>query len=208
MAVRVARFSHVQPSRSPTLVPAPCHRCGRRRYLAGARGCDGAVRHTVRAAQHDAHRPRCRSGPNAGREEEIVPRAYRRQPVLYRTWPRVSSGCFRLVNEQVIDLYQRVPVGTKMVSSKVTDLVPPLFRPFLRSLERRPAGLRGAPRSAPIRDLGAIPGTCPDTRITPQGWSSDPIPRISAVSWTSACHIRNTPPKTIARRRAERFFIV
>jgi lipoprotein-anchoring transpeptidase ErfK/SrfK len=27
----------------------------------------------------------------------------------------VSSGCFRLVNEQVIDLYQRVPVGTKVI---------------------------------------------------------------------------------------------
>ena len=27
----------------------------------------------------------------------------------------VSSGCFRLVNEQVIDLYERVPVGTKVI---------------------------------------------------------------------------------------------
>ena len=27
----------------------------------------------------------------------------------------VSSGCFRLVNPDVIDLYQRVPVGTKIV---------------------------------------------------------------------------------------------
>jgi lipoprotein-anchoring transpeptidase ErfK/SrfK len=27
----------------------------------------------------------------------------------------VSSGCFRLVNEDVIDLYSRVPVGTKVV---------------------------------------------------------------------------------------------
>ncbi len=27
----------------------------------------------------------------------------------------VSSGCFRLVNEDVVDLYQRVPVGTKIV---------------------------------------------------------------------------------------------
>ena len=27
----------------------------------------------------------------------------------------VSSGCFRLVNEQIIDLYERVPVGTKVV---------------------------------------------------------------------------------------------
>lgn len=27
----------------------------------------------------------------------------------------VSSGCFRLVNRDVIDLYQRVPVGTKVV---------------------------------------------------------------------------------------------
>jgi lipoprotein-anchoring transpeptidase ErfK/SrfK len=27
----------------------------------------------------------------------------------------VSSGCFRLVNDDVIDLYERVPVGTKIV---------------------------------------------------------------------------------------------
>jgi lipoprotein-anchoring transpeptidase ErfK/SrfK len=27
----------------------------------------------------------------------------------------VSSGCFRLVNEQITDLYQRVPVGTKVI---------------------------------------------------------------------------------------------
>ena len=27
----------------------------------------------------------------------------------------VSSGCFRLVNPDVIDLYERVPVGTKVI---------------------------------------------------------------------------------------------
>jgi lipoprotein-anchoring transpeptidase ErfK/SrfK len=27
----------------------------------------------------------------------------------------VSSGCFRMVNEDVIDLYSRVPVGTKVM---------------------------------------------------------------------------------------------
>jgi lipoprotein-anchoring transpeptidase ErfK/SrfK len=27
----------------------------------------------------------------------------------------VSSGCFRLVNEDIIDLYERVPVGTKVI---------------------------------------------------------------------------------------------
>jgi lipoprotein-anchoring transpeptidase ErfK/SrfK len=27
----------------------------------------------------------------------------------------VSSGCFRLVNEDVMDLYERVPVGTKVI---------------------------------------------------------------------------------------------
>jgi lipoprotein-anchoring transpeptidase ErfK/SrfK len=27
----------------------------------------------------------------------------------------VSSGCFRMTNEDVIDLYNRVPVGTKVV---------------------------------------------------------------------------------------------
>jgi lipoprotein-anchoring transpeptidase ErfK/SrfK len=27
----------------------------------------------------------------------------------------VSSGCFRLVNDDIVDLYARVPVGTKVV---------------------------------------------------------------------------------------------
>jgi lipoprotein-anchoring transpeptidase ErfK/SrfK len=27
----------------------------------------------------------------------------------------VSSGCFRLVNPDIIDLYERVPVGTRVV---------------------------------------------------------------------------------------------
>jgi lipoprotein-anchoring transpeptidase ErfK/SrfK len=27
----------------------------------------------------------------------------------------VSSGCFRLVNSEVADLYERVPVGTKVI---------------------------------------------------------------------------------------------
>ena len=33
----------------------------------------------------------------------------------------VSSGCFRLVNGDVIDLYGRVPVGTKIVVKQAAD---------------------------------------------------------------------------------------
>jgi lipoprotein-anchoring transpeptidase ErfK/SrfK len=34
----------------------------------------------------------------------------------------VSSGCFRLVNRDVIDLYERVPVGTKVVVRQAAQL--------------------------------------------------------------------------------------
>ena len=34
----------------------------------------------------------------------------------------VSSGCFRLVNADVIDLYERVPVGTKVVVRQAVEL--------------------------------------------------------------------------------------
>jgi len=34
----------------------------------------------------------------------------------------VSSGCFRLVNDDVIDLYERVPVGTKVVVRQTPTL--------------------------------------------------------------------------------------
>jgi lipoprotein-anchoring transpeptidase ErfK/SrfK len=34
----------------------------------------------------------------------------------------ISSGCFRLVNEDVIDLYNRVPVGTKVIVKQAVAL--------------------------------------------------------------------------------------
>jgi lipoprotein-anchoring transpeptidase ErfK/SrfK len=34
----------------------------------------------------------------------------------------VSSGCFRLVNNDVIDLYNRVPVGTRVVVRQAPEL--------------------------------------------------------------------------------------
>jgi lipoprotein-anchoring transpeptidase ErfK/SrfK len=34
----------------------------------------------------------------------------------------VSSGCFRLVNDDVIDLYDRVPVGTKVIIRQAVAL--------------------------------------------------------------------------------------
>jgi lipoprotein-anchoring transpeptidase ErfK/SrfK len=34
---------------------------------------------------------------------------------------RVSSGCIRMINEDVIDLYERVPVGAKVVVLPMTE---------------------------------------------------------------------------------------
>ena len=34
----------------------------------------------------------------------------------------VSSGCFRLVNDDIIDLYERVPVGTRIVVKQAPSL--------------------------------------------------------------------------------------
>jgi len=34
----------------------------------------------------------------------------------------VSSGCFRLVNDDIIDLYERVPIGTKVVVRHAPEL--------------------------------------------------------------------------------------
>jgi lipoprotein-anchoring transpeptidase ErfK/SrfK len=34
----------------------------------------------------------------------------------------VSSGCFRLVNGDVIDLYGRIPVGTKVIVRQKPEL--------------------------------------------------------------------------------------
>jgi lipoprotein-anchoring transpeptidase ErfK/SrfK len=34
----------------------------------------------------------------------------------------VSSGCFRLVNDDVTDLYERVPLGTRVVVKHAPSL--------------------------------------------------------------------------------------
>jgi lipoprotein-anchoring transpeptidase ErfK/SrfK len=34
----------------------------------------------------------------------------------------VSSGCFRLINPDVIDLYDRIPVGTKVIVRQQPEL--------------------------------------------------------------------------------------
>jgi lipoprotein-anchoring transpeptidase ErfK/SrfK len=34
----------------------------------------------------------------------------------------VSSGCFRLVNPDVIDLYDRIPVGTRVVVRQAPEM--------------------------------------------------------------------------------------
>jgi lipoprotein-anchoring transpeptidase ErfK/SrfK len=34
----------------------------------------------------------------------------------------VSSGCFRLVNRDVMDLYERIPVGTKVIVRQQPEL--------------------------------------------------------------------------------------
>jgi lipoprotein-anchoring transpeptidase ErfK/SrfK len=38
----------------------------------------------------------------------------------------VSSGCIRLLNQDIIDLYQRVPLGTKVVVLGGPEAMPPL----------------------------------------------------------------------------------
>jgi lipoprotein-anchoring transpeptidase ErfK/SrfK len=43
---------------------------------------------------------------------------------------RVSSGCLRLTNEDVSDLYSRVSVGTKVIVLPMTDRRADLGRPI------------------------------------------------------------------------------
>jgi hypothetical protein len=63
-------------------------------------------------------------GIDHGNSDENVPYEFKKQMVFYRrihatnapetTGQAVSSGCFRLVNDDVIDLYSRVDVGAKV----------------------------------------------------------------------------------------------
>jgi lipoprotein-anchoring transpeptidase ErfK/SrfK len=34
----------------------------------------------------------------------------------------ISSGCFRLANNEIIDLYERIPVGTKVIVRHTPDV--------------------------------------------------------------------------------------
>jgi lipoprotein-anchoring transpeptidase ErfK/SrfK len=59
---------------------------------------------------------------------------------------RVSSGCIRLVNDDVIDLYQRVNVGTKVV-------VLPMQPARSQSVAAAPAARNAIVSAAPLRGL-------------------------------------------------------
>src|SRR6266545_3980434 len=61
----------------------------------------------------------------------------------------VSSGCIRLTNEDIMDLYKRVKVGTRVV-------VPPLEPPMTAAATTPPA-TAGAPPAAPTSVAPSIP---------------------------------------------------
>ena len=76
----------------------------------------------------------------------------------------MSSGCFRLVNDDVIDLYDRVPVGTKVVvgkrrqsdgTSHAIRRVPPACR--IRGDRRLCAGAAGGGAdAAAVKERGTL----------------------------------------------------
>jgi L,D-transpeptidase catalytic domain len=46
---------------------------------------------------------------------------------------RVSSGCIRLTNEDVADLYERVKIGAKVIVLAATRPIPSAHRPLRRT---------------------------------------------------------------------------
>ena len=59
----------------------------------------------------------------------------------------VSSGCIRLLNEEIADLYLRTPVGTRVVVLAENQSLPPAAP--ITGQTPVPAGPQGAPRNAP-----------------------------------------------------------
>jgi lipoprotein-anchoring transpeptidase ErfK/SrfK len=82
----------------------------------------------------------------------------------------VSSGCIRLLNEDIEDLYSRVQVGSRVV---VLSGKPP---EHVANSGARPAENRSAPASAPANV--AAPSTVPAARSNSSAITSSPLPPI------------------------------
>jgi lipoprotein-anchoring transpeptidase ErfK/SrfK len=86
---------------------------------------------------------------------------------------RVSSGCFRLLNEDVIDLYNRVNVGAKVV------VLPDMRR-------HAPADVARAPRTAPVRErVSQAPRPAHEA---PQPAYEAPRPVATVPGWAASLH--------------------
>ena len=82
----------------------------------------------------------------------------------------VSSGCIRLLNEDIEDLFSRVQVGTRVV---VLPGKPP---EHVANTGAQPAANGSAPAGAPPNV--AAPGTVPATRSNSSAITSSPLPPI------------------------------
>jgi lipoprotein-anchoring transpeptidase ErfK/SrfK len=82
----------------------------------------------------------------------------------------VSSGCIRLLNEDIEDLYSRVQVGTRVV---VLPGKPP---EHVANTGAQPAANRSAPAGAPANI--AAPSTVPAARSNSGAITSSPLPPI------------------------------
>ncbi|WP_442864604.1 L,D-transpeptidase [Agrobacterium sp. LMR679] len=96
-------------------------RCGMASVLASRKPLISRAKHSAR------YRP-LKTGPPGGSGNPLAPRAlylyrngldtYFRLHGTVEPWTigtMVSSGCIRLLNLNIIDLYRRVPIGTKVV---------------------------------------------------------------------------------------------
>ena len=109
-----------RPRRLPVAGPAEHHAQGGVAGLDAAAGDDRSASPICRASWPAA--PAIRSAPaRMYLGDHGLPHP-RHQPAATRSAPTVSSGCFRLVNPDVIDLYDRVPVGTKVVVRQKPEL--------------------------------------------------------------------------------------
>ncbi len=104
-----------------------------------------------------------------------------------------SSGCIRMINQDVIDLYGKVPEGAKVIVLNADGTVPVgLKLPPKAPVKKKAAASAPAPKPAPIiiQKPNVIPApiiTGPTTVATPAPVVAAPVVAAPAVSTPAAC---------------------
>jgi lipoprotein-anchoring transpeptidase ErfK/SrfK len=111
-------------------------------------------------------------------------------PEWFSIGKNASSGCIRMIHQDIIDLYNRVPLGTKVVVLTRDGKMPQgLTLPPKQPKKAKPAATVA---SAPVVPAGAIPALVvlpPPVMTTPAAVTPAPAAATPAATTAPACKV-------------------